>query len=278
MMCAAKLQPTKRSNKPTKAQGQPTRGKTALNRLRRIDVYIVLAHAALLRLPNALVVDVGFGAQAWTTLEMAARWQPLNPTLRVLGVEIDPQRVAEAQPHAIPPHLTFQLGGFNLADLIGTESAHLIRCYNVLRQYEEADVPPALHRMGCALAEGGILIEGTSNPSGGITAFDVYRKQGGSLQHEGLVFGTNFHPPDLPTAFQTILPKRLIHHMQDTLPAAFFAAWQRAFAVVRGMGIRSRRKAWVAAAAWLIGNTDFALDRRMRLIRRGYLCLYTPLP
>lgn len=277
MMCAAKLQPTKPS-KPTKAQGQPTRGKTALNRLRRIDVYVALAYTNLVRLPNALVVDVGFGAQAWTTLEMAARWQPLNPTLRVLGVEIDPQRVADAQPYAVPPAITFQVGGFNLTDLIGAEAAHLIRCYNVLRQYEEADVLPALHRMSCALAEGGILIEGTSNPSGGIAAFDVYRKQGGSLQHEGLIFGTNFHIPDLPAAFQTILPKRLIHHMQDALPVAFFAAWQRAFAVVRGMGIRSRRTAWIAAAAWLISNTDFAIDRRLRLIRRGYVCLYTPLP
>lgn len=276
MMCAAKLQPIKPS-KPAKAQGQPTRGKTALNRLRRIDVYVALAHPDLLRLPNALVVDVGFGAQAWTTLEMAARWQPFNSTLRVLGVEIDPQRVAAAQPYALPPHITFQLGGFNVADLIGTEAAHLIRCYNVLRQYEEADVLPALRKMSCALAEGGILIEGTSSPSGGMAAFDVYRKRGGTLQHEALVFGTNFHQPDLPEAFQTILPKRLIHHMQDAALAAFFAAWQRAYAVGRGAGIRSRRKVWRTAAAWLIGNTNFSLDRRRRLIRRGYVCLHTPL-
>ncbi len=277
MMCAAKLPPIKPS-KPTKAQGQPTRGKTALNRLRRVDVYVALAHAPVLRQPNALVIDVGFGAQAWTTLEMAARWQPFNPTLRVLGVEIDPQRVAAAQPYAMPPHLTFQLGGFNLADLIGRQAAHLIRCYNVLRQYDEVDVLPALYKMSCALAEGGVLIEGTSNPSGGMAAFDIYRKQGSGLQHEALVFATNFHQADLPTAFQTILPKRLIHHMQDALPAAFFAAWQRAYAVGRGAGIRSRCKLWRTAAAWLISNTDFALDRRRRLIRRGYVCLYTPLP
>ncbi|MDW8299294.1 MAG: class I SAM-dependent methyltransferase [Anaerolineae bacterium] len=274
MMCAATLP---KPSKQVKAYGQPTRGKTAPNRLRRVDVYVCLAHAELLSTPSGLVVDVGFGAQPYTTLEMAARWQAYNPTLRVLGVEIDPERVRAAQPYAMPPQLTFMLGGFNLADLIGAQTATIIRCYNVLRQYAEQDVQPALNALSKALREGGLLIEGTSTPSGGMAAFDVYRKQDGALVHQALVFATNFHQPDLPAEFQTILPKRLIHHMRDAAPVAFFAAWQRAFAIAQGMGIRSRRRQWIAAAEWLTENSDFVFDRRRRLIERGYLCLRTPL-
>jgi hypothetical protein len=275
-MCAAKLPPIKPS-KRIKAYGQPTRGKTTPNRLRQVDIYVLLAHAMLLSAPETLVVDLGFGAHACTTLEMAARWRALNARLRVLGVEIDPERVHAAQPYAAPPYLTFAQGGFNLADLIGTQAATLIRCYNVLRQYAEQDVAPALSAMSDALAEGGLLIEGTSTLSGGMAAFDVYCKRDGNLCHETLVFATNFHQPELPAAFQTILPKRLIHRMRQAQPSAFFNAWQRAFAIAQGAGIRSRRKQWIAAAAWLINNTDFPIDRRKRLIARGYLCLRTSL-
>lgn len=275
-MCAAKL-PSAKPSKPIKAYGQPTRGKTAPNRLRQVDIYVLLAHAMLLSTPDALVVDIGFGANAYTTLEMAARWRALNATLRVLGVEIEPERVRAAQPYAAPPYLTFALGGFNLADLIGAQAATIIRCYNVLRQYAEQDVLPALHALSKALAEGGLLIEGTSTPSGGMAAFDVYCKRDGSLCHETLVFATNFHQAELPAAFQTILPKRLIHRMRQAQPSAFFRAWQRAFAVAQGAGIRSRRKQWIAAAAQLINHSDFPIDRRKRLIERGYLCLRTSL-
>src|SRR5258708_15518968 len=121
----------------TKPLGQPTRGKTALNRLRQVDIYVALAFSGILRGGSPLVIDVGFGAYPWTTLEMRERWLPMNPDLRVLGVEIDPERVEAALTYANPPAVDFKLGGFNLADVLGSQRARLIRCYNVLRQYEE---------------------------------------------------------------------------------------------------------------------------------------------
>ncbi|PJF31812.1 MAG: SAM-dependent methyltransferase [Candidatus Thermofonsia Clade 1 bacterium] len=242
-----------------------------------MDIYVCLAHALLLSQPEALVVDIGFGAYPYTTLEMAARWRAHNPTLRVLGVEIDPERVRAAQPYAAPPQLTFALGGFNLADVIGVGAATIIRCYNVLRQYAESEVAPALQTLSRALRESGLLIEGTSTPNGSLAVFETYVKRNGALCHVGLVFATNFRQPDLPAAFQTVLPKRLIHHMRDAAPFAFFRAWQHAYALAQGKGIRSRRKQWIAAAEWLIERGAFSIDRRKRLIERGYLCLRTPL-
>src|ERR1700690_3741522 len=178
--------------------GQPTRGKTALNRLRQVDVYVALALSHCLTSGAPLVVDIGFGAYPWTTLEMRARWLTLNPALRVLGVEIDPARVAAALPFAQPPEITFRSGGFNLRDVLDGESVRLIRCYNVLRQYDESAVQPALNELAAALEFGGYLIEGTSTPSGGRVVFDVYCRAENGLNHTALVFGTNFDAPSGP--------------------------------------------------------------------------------
>jgi hypothetical protein len=56
----------------------------------------------------------------------------------------DPEGVAAALPCANPPAVDFRLGGFNLSDLIGPRRARLVRYYNMLRQYEESTVRPAL--------------------------------------------------------------------------------------------------------------------------------------
>lgn len=253
-----------------KPVGQATRGKTALNRLRQIDVYMALAHPGLLRGGAPLIVDVGFGAAAWTTLEMRTRWLGLNPRLRVVGLEIDPLRVAEALPHAHPPQISFRLGGFNVSDALQGEKARLIRCYNVLRQYDEDAVKPALDTMSLALEPGGILIEGTSNPSGRMVVFDLYQKAStGVINHHSLVFGSNFRALIEPADFQTILPKRLIHRMRDPLPAAFFAAWQEAFWRTRHRrGIKAQ---WISAARLL--QARFPVSLQPGLLHRGYLVL-----
>src|SRR5258708_4357254 len=257
----------------TRALGQPTRGKTALNRLRHVDIYVALALSHCLTSGTPLVVDIGFGAFPWTTLEMRERWLALNPALRVLGVEIDPERVAAALPYAQPPEIDFRLGGFNLVDLLHDEQVRLIRCYNVLRQYDETAVQVALDEMAKSLEQDGYLIEGTSTPSGGKVVFDVYQKTGGELMHVALVFGANFKMPIMPGDFQAILPKRLIHHMRDQRPKAFFEAWQNSFDVVRGQGTKGWRQ-WTGAARLLKERFRYRVDTRPRLTRRGYLILH----
>ncbi|HET6351304.1 MAG TPA: hypothetical protein VFG89_04125, partial [Coriobacteriia bacterium] len=82
-----------------------------------------LAMPGSLRGGSPLVVDLGFGAKPWTTLELAQRWRRVNPQLRVLGLEIDPERVAEARASADPPAVDFALGGFDLVNALGAERA-----------------------------------------------------------------------------------------------------------------------------------------------------------
>lgn len=285
MLCGSSLPPDSASLRPShvvlpqarrthrhrRPVGLPTRGKTALNRLRQVDVFVALAHIGALTGPAPLVVDLGFGAFPWTTLEMRARWTATNPTLRVIGLEIDAQRVLAAQPYAEPPQVRFAPGGFNVADALGGERARLIRCFNVLRQYEESAVPDALAAMGEALEPDGLLVEGTSTPSGRLVAFDVYRRTRRGLVHEALVFGTNFRAQVTPGHFQAILPKRLIHRMRDSGPSSFFEAWRRAFVMARGSGVRGLRAEWMAAAQALAAL--YPVDARQRIVRRGYLAV-----
>src|SRR5439155_612898 len=79
--------------------GAVTRGTTAPRRLRRVDRWLVATHPRLVATPNLLVVDLGFGARPFTTLELAARLRRINPGAHVVGLEIDPERVAAAAPY-----------------------------------------------------------------------------------------------------------------------------------------------------------------------------------
>ena len=113
-----------------KPEGQPTRGKTASNRLRRVDNFILLYEPSLLTRTDGLFadsffVDLGYGFDARTTLESASRFRRLNPDLKILGVEIEKERVAAALPFA-QEKTFFRLGGFNLPIKEG-EHVRLIR-------------------------------------------------------------------------------------------------------------------------------------------------------
>ena len=161
-----------------KLEGQPTRGKTAANRLRRVDNFILLYEPSLLTrtdglFAQALFVDLGYGFDPRTTLESAARFRRLNPDLPILGVEIEKDCVEAALPYA-DEKTFFRLGGFNLPLKEG-EHVHLIRAFNVLRQYEEQDFAPAYERLAHYVLPGGLIIEGTSTPYGQIWCANVAR-------------------------------------------------------------------------------------------------------
>ena len=83
-----------------RAIGIPTRGTTAPNRLRRVDRWLLWAFARQLRAaPEPLIVDLGFGATPITTIELAQRLWARHPVARVLGLEIDADRVAAGRAH-----------------------------------------------------------------------------------------------------------------------------------------------------------------------------------
>jgi hypothetical protein len=266
---------------PRRPQGQETRGKTARNRLRRVDNFVALYDSALLQratgaFTDALFVDLGYGAEPFTTLESAARFRRLNSTLPVLGVEIDATRVAAAQPFA-DAQTHFRLGGFNLPLQAG-ERVRLIRAFNVLRQYEETAVADAYAMMARHLLPGGLLIEGTSDLFGRIWVAHMLRKTHATetLISEALVFSTNFRTGFDPNEFQTILPKNLIHQViPGTRIYQFFTDWKaasRESIAQRSWGLR----AWFAGSAHRLRDFGYKLDVRSRWLTRGYLVWKDP--
>ncbi len=261
-------------SRPGHPLGQVTRGKTAPNRLRKTDTFLSVAYPEVVRHMAGFYIDLGYGAYPITSVETLRRLRKLNPQLRVLGVEIDPQRVADAQPY-VEEGLAFRLGGFNLP-LAAGETASVIRAFNVLRQYEEPEVEKALRALNASLTPGGLILEGTSDPLGRLLTFNLYRKHAqGRLERVALVLAPTLRADFLPRQFQAVLPKNFIHHAEpggpiDRFFAAWHAAWQQARSAVTAAGPRA---VFYRAAVRLASHYGYDLDRRPALLRRGFLCL-----
>jgi len=281
-------------NVSRKPVGQATRGKTASNRLRRVDNFILLYEPSLLTrtdslFPNSFFVDLGYGFDPRTTLESAARFRRLNPNLPILGVEIDQQRVHAALPFA--DGIThFRLGGFNLPlrsrtfDPAGTkdaglagESVRLIRAFNVLRQYEEKDFLPAYETLAQHVLPGGLMIEGTSTPFGQVWAANVARRMDdGGWDFEALVFSTNFRLGFDVDEFQTVLPKNHIHHVIRGEPIYdFFEAWKKSAAETSAAKVYGLRQ-WFVNSAGALAEKGYRINLQRKFLSKGWLVWKTP--
>lgn len=262
-----------------KPQGQPTRGKTASNRLRRVDNFILLYESSLLTrtdnlFADSLFVDLGYGFDPRTTLESAERFRKVNPNLKILGVEIDKERVEAALPFA-DEKTFFRLGGFNLP-LQSGEQVRLIRAFNVLRQYEEKDFAFAYESLAEYVLPDGLMIEGTSSPFGQIWAANLARRvDNASWKMEALVFSTNFRLGLEAEEFQTIIPKNYIHRVvEGEFVHDFFQAWKRSLAETspaKTFGL----KQWFAASAEKLAEKGFDIDLHKKWLGRGWLIWYS---
>jgi len=260
---------------PKKPEGQPTRGKTASNRLRRVDNFILLYDPSLLTrtagsFADSLFVDLGYGFDARTTLESASRFRRINPDLKILGVEIEKQRVEAALPYA-DEKTFFRLGGFNLP-LKENEHVRLIRAFNVLRQYEEKDFAPAYERLAQYVLPGGLMIEGTSTPFGSIWCANMARTTGDrQWTMEALVFSTNFRTGFDLTDFQAVLPKNYIHHV---VPGEqiydFFEAWKGAAAQSSAMKVYGPKQ-WFVGTAELLEQKGYKINLQKKFLSKGWL-------
>jgi len=264
--------PHSKSKRPL---GQPTRGKTASNRLRRVDNFILLYEPSLLTrtdglFAEAMFVDLGYGFDARTTLESAERFRCVNPDLKILGVEIEKERVEAAQPFA-DEKTFFRLGGFNLPLKEG-EHVRLIRAFNVLRQYEEKDFAPAYERLAQYVLPGGLMIEGTSNPFGSIWCSNVGRMMDDrQWTMEALVFSTNFRMGFDIEDFQAILPKNLIHHVVTGEPIFdFFEAWKQSAAETAAMKTFGPRQ-WFVASAERLAERGYPIATQRKWLTKGFL-------
>ena len=120
----------------------------------------------------------------------------------------------------------------------------------------------------------GLLVEGTSNPTGGIWAANVLRRAERGpdpWQREALVFFTNFKQGFAPGEFQTILPKNLIHRMVPGEPIFdFFAAWKASTAETAAVQTWGQRQ-WYIAAAEALARRGYRINLKRKWLSKGWM-------
>ena len=258
--------------RPPKPVGTITRGTTAPNRLRRADRWLCSVQAPLLRAAaDPLVVDLGYGATPVTALELLARLRRVRPDVEVVGIEIDPARVAAAAP-LTAPGLSFSLGGFELP-LPRNRRPLVVRAFNVLRQYDESAVADAWTTVRRRLAQGGLLVDGTCDELGRRATWVSVGAEAGPVS---LTVSMHLRHVQQPSDVATRLPKALIHRNVPGEPvhawlAALDDAWVRE-AALASYGPRQRFVAAVArlradgwpvlggASRWRLGEVSVAWD------------------
>jgi len=166
-----------------------------------------IASLPVLKVEKPVVVDLGYGASPITAIELRERLLKVNPQVRVVGVEIEKERVARGLEIA-EPGLDFLLGGFETPLPPGIEKADVIRAFNVLRQYDERDVKPAWNLMLSRLSDSGVLVEGTCNEIGRISSWITLTKAGPQL----FTISLHLQNLEIPSKVAERLPKALIHH------------------------------------------------------------------
>ncbi|MCW2698716.1 MAG: uncharacterized protein JWQ45_251 [Blastococcus sp.] len=231
-----------------RALGLPTRGTTNANRLRRVDRWLLATQVPRLKdSARPLLVDLGYGSSAVTTLELVDRLSPEVDGLEVVGLEIDPERVSAVAAERDPPRVDFRLGGFELAGL----QPVLVRAFNVLRQYDEESGARAWDTMRAALGPGGVIVEGTCDEWGRRSAWVVLDADGPLT----LTLSARTSDLEAPSDLAERLPKALIHHNVPGQPVhEFLQAFDRAWAAAAGLAAFGPRQRWVAAVEGLAGQ------------------------
>ncbi|MGO4383825.1 class I SAM-dependent methyltransferase [Specibacter sp. RAF43] len=173
--------------------------------MRRVDRWLAGPEAWRLATEAApLVVDLGYGGSPATAVELYQRIHAVCPAAHVTGIEIEPARVqgAKALEHA---GLDFRVGGFEIPV---PGQATMVRAFNVLRQYDEADVRLIWAIVCSRLSPHGLFVDGTCDEIGRRSTWVALDPGGPQSLTISLRFGAFERPSDVAER----LPKALIHH------------------------------------------------------------------
>ncbi|MFA1551355.1 class I SAM-dependent methyltransferase [Actinomadura chokoriensis] len=246
-----------------KPRGEVTRGTTAPNRLRRVDRWITATQTGPLRTGGRpLAVDLGYGASPVTTFELYTRLRAVAPRLEVVGIEIEPERVAAGhallaalnEPGRGYEGLSFRRGGFELPV---PRPPALVRAFNVLRQYDEQAAWHAWDDLRARLAPSGVLVEGTCDEIGRRAVWVTLTKDG----PQSITFAAHLRSLERPSVLAERLPKTLIHRNVPGEPVhALLTAFDRCWATAAPLSAFGPRARWVEAVS-LLAQTHPVLTR-----------------
>ncbi len=214
-------------------------GNTAKGRLDRLDALLRMYEPQLFQVQTPsrqagnsegsssgdeacdVCVDVGFGDTIDTFIDFASRLRTRREagTLRVIGTESDPARLATARDslgaELQDTSLVLRQGeshGWFVLPLENREPAPVfIRALNVLRDYHPSDARRGLLTLGAQLAPGGLLMEGSASTPGHTAVVVLARREVRvvsapaevderlpALKLEALCFCVDFARPDAP--------------------------------------------------------------------------------
>lgn len=199
------------------------RGRTRPGRLRAFDRWLRLAEPERFAMPGVLI-DVGFGVSAITTHELATAF----PRHRVIGLEADGLRVAQARREF--PQLDLRHGG--LLVVLGERDVRLVRIANVGRALSKSAVAAVVQLSTALVSKGGLVLEGSTDVQGHVSAFLVWR-HGGS-RPAALVLHTDGARGFSPWLFRDVLPRELRRDVREGTPIFdLLTDWERAWSVDR---------------------------------------------
>lgn len=185
-----------------------------------------------------MVVDLGYGASPVTAVELHDRLRRVRPDVQVVGIEIEPDRVALGKPLE-REGLSFRLGGFETPLDIG-QKATVVRAFNVLRQYDEGDVQQAWAVVRERLTPDGVLVDGTCDELGRRSTWIAVERSG----PVSLSLSWRLRGMERPSDIAERLPKSLIHRNVEGEPVhawlqSLDRAWDHA-AHHASFGVRQR--------------------------------------
>ncbi|WP_175417126.1 class I SAM-dependent methyltransferase [Arthrobacter sp. 24S4-2] len=232
--------PARGGVKGGKPVGNVTRGTTNPNRMRRLDRWLTGPQAwRLRRADDPLVIDLGYGASPATAVELFERLSAVRSDVRVAGIEIEPGRVRAAKPLE-RKGLSFHVGGFEIPV---PGQPVIVRAFNVLRQYEEADVEAIWRLVRGRLSPDGLFIDGTCDEIGRRVTW-VAIDSGGPLS---LSISMRFGGFALPSEIAERLPKALIHrNVPGEKIHGFLQALDKAWLDAAPLAAFGNRQRWTA--------------------------------
>jgi hypothetical protein len=244
------------------------RARTRAGRLAALDAWLVRAERPLLERGDgewagAGFIDVGFGERLATTLEAAAALRAVRPDLPVIAVERDASRAQAALDEAGAAEVHVVEGGFDV--LASLRPARVVRAVNVLRAYRDDEVPAIHGALAAPLLTGGLVLEGSTDEPGAITAVHLLRRTADGVTREGLLFHTDFSRGFSPWMFRDWLPRDLRRSVRPgtaihDLLTAWNDAWQRVRAPARSLPDVFRDTALELAKHVVVTTDDWALS------------------
>jgi hypothetical protein len=174
-------------------------------------------------------------------VELADRLAAVSPRVRVVGIEIDPDRVATAQSSATE-RVSFVRGGFEIP-LPGGSTANIIRAFNVLRQYDESEVAAIWDRVRTRLSDNGLFIDGTCDEIGRVATWVAIGRDG----PESFTVALRLTGLDLPSIAAERLIKALIHrNVPGEMIHDFLSELDRQWTIAAPLSVYSPVQRWVA--------------------------------